>query len=82
MNPRRLKDLFGKGSLALAFNCSYALAVGGGEDYELLFTAPADIEGLVDFPVYQIGEILPGDSLIWRCNGQTLDFDVMGFSHF
>lgn len=60
----------------------YVLAAGGGEDYELLFTAPADIEGLVDFPIYQIGEILPGDSLIWRCNGQTLDFDVMGFSHF
>ena len=52
------------------------------KDYELLFAAPADIEGLVDFPIYQIGEILPGDSLIWRCNGQTLDFDVMGFSHF
>lgn len=59
-----------------------ALAVGGGEDYELLFTAPADIEDLVDFPIYRIGEIVPGNSLIWMENGCSVDFDIKGFRHF
>lgn len=63
-------------------HCSYALAVGGGEDYELLFTAPADIEGLLDFPIYKIGEIVSGDSLIWMDNGNVFDFDIQGFNHF
>ena len=61
---------------------AYALAVGGGEDYELLFTSPADIEDLVDFPIYRIGEIVPGNSLIWMENGNAVDFDVQGFNHF
>ena len=59
-----------------------ALAVGGGEDYELLFTSPASIERLVDFPIYNIGEIIPGNSLIWMENGNAVDFDVQGFNHF
>ena len=61
---------------------AYALAVGGGEDYELLFTAPVGIETIVDFPIYQIGEIIPGNSLIWMENGDAVDFDVQGFNHF
>ena len=61
---------------------AYALAAGGGEDYELLFTAPADIEDLVDFPIYRIGEIVPGNSFIWLENGNAVDFDVQGFNHF
>ena len=61
---------------------AYALAVGGGEDYELLFTAPVGIEDLVDFPIYRIGEVVPGNSLIWMENGNAVDFDVQGFNHF
>lgn len=61
---------------------AYALAVGGGEDYELLFTAPPGIETLVDFPIYQIGEIMSGNSLIWMENGNAVNFDVKGFNHF
>ena len=61
---------------------AYALAVGGGEDYELLFTAPVGIEDLVDFPIYRIGEIVPGNSFIWLENGNAVDFDVQGFNHF
>lgn len=60
----------------------YALAIGGGEDYELLFTAPSDIEGMVDFPVYRIGEIVPGDALVWRKNGRNVEMDVVGYRHF
>ena len=61
---------------------AYALAVGGGEDYELLFTAPVGVETIVDFPIYQIGEIIPGDSLRWMENGNAVGFDVNGYNHF
>ena len=61
---------------------AYVLAAGGGEDYELLFTAPADIEYLVDFPIYRIGDIVPDNSLTWLENGCPVDFDIKGFSHF
>ena len=61
---------------------AYALAVGGGEDYELIFTAPVGVETIVDFPIYQIGEIVPGNSLIWMENGCPVYFDIKGFNHF
>ena len=61
---------------------AYELATGGGEDYELLFTAHAGIESLVDFPIYQIGEIVTGDSLIWMQSDKAVNFDIKGFTHF
>ena len=64
-----------------ALDC-HRFSTGGGEDYELLFTAPDGIEDHLDFPVYQIGEIVPGDSLIWIRNGRTVDFDIKGYNHF
>ena len=60
----------------------YQFAAGGGEDYELLFTAPAEIEGRIDFPVYRIGEIVPGEEFIWTLNGHVVDWDINGFKHF
>lgn len=60
----------------------YELATGGGEDYELLFTAPAEIEGRIDFPVYRIGEIVPGEEFRWTLNGHVVDWDINGFKHF
>lgn len=60
----------------------YRFATGGGEDYELLFTAPAGIESHLDFPVYQIGEIVSGDSLIWKENCRAVDFEINGYNHF
>ena len=61
---------------------AYELATGGGEDYELLFTAPAGIENLVDFPIYQIGEIVAGNTLTWLEGGKAVCFDIEGFNHF
>jgi thiamine-monophosphate kinase len=60
----------------------YRLATGGGEDYELLFTASDGIEDHLDFPVYQIGEIVSGDSLIWMADGKVVDFEIEGYNHF
>ena len=60
----------------------YALAVGGGEDYELLFTAPIGIEEHLNFTVHRIGEIVPGDTLVWMKDGVAVDTDFKGFNHF
>lgn len=60
----------------------YTLATGGGEDYELLFTAPDGIERFLDFPVYKIGEIVPGNSLTWTMNGTVVEFNSKGYNHF
>lgn len=61
---------------------SYALAVGGGEDYELLFTAPECIEECVDFPVYKIGEIIEENTFRWLKDGIDTDLNIKGFNHF
>lgn len=60
----------------------YLLAAGGGEDYELLFTAPDGIRDHLDFPVFQIGVIEEGNSITWLDKGICVDFKVKGFNHF
>ena len=60
----------------------HTLATCGGEDYELLFTATEGIEKLLDFPIYQIGEIVTGDTLSWSMNGVIVEFNAQGFNHF
>ncbi|MRR54334.1 MAG: thiamine-phosphate kinase [Deltaproteobacteria bacterium] len=68
----------------------YLLALGGGEDYELLFTAPAyrkcEIEMLfrkLGTPVSEIGEItsVPGIRL-FSAEGETLQGIAPGYDHF
>ena len=63
-------------------NNAYEFAIGGGEDYELLFTAPPCIENLLEFPVYHIGEIVPGNSITWIENGISVDLNINGYRHF
>ena len=58
------------------------LATGGGEDFELLFTAPAEIAQHVDFPIYPIGKIIEGSELHWLSDGQSCDFESTGYKHF
>lgn len=60
----------------------HALSAGGGEDYELLFTAPSGIENILDFPIYEIGEIVPGNSLTWMEDSREVNLDIKGFNHF
>ncbi len=68
----------------------YSLALGGGEDYELLFTAPAyrkcEIEMLFrkyGTPVSEIGEItsVPGIRVL-SPEGETLQGIAPGYDHF
>jgi thiamine-monophosphate kinase len=68
----------------------YSLALGGGEDYELLFTAPAHRKCEIDMvfrkygtPVSEIGEItiVPGIRVLSR-GGETVSLKASGYDHF
>lgn len=64
------------------------LAVTGGEDYELVFTAPKDIIDLVnsriDIPVTVVGKVVDnsGEVIVKSSEGKTIDFQATGWSHF
>ena len=65
-------------------------ALAGGDDYELLFTAPpirrAEIAALarqLDLPLTRIGELRPGSDLtILDAAGQVIDMANRGWQHF
>ena len=70
-------------TLPVASGATLDEALHGGEDYELLFTAPkaGKIPQRVDrVPVTRIGAIVRGPAGRVRLNGQTLS--PKGFDHF
>lgn len=74
----------------LALDRQAALALAGGDDYELLFCAPAarraDILALshsLQLPLTLIGRILPEPGLrILQADATPLDFNARSFDHF
>lgn len=60
----------------------YETATSGGEDFELMFTAPAGLENELDIAVYPIGKIVPGNELCWRFSNEPMDRDFDGYKHF
>ena len=64
------------------------LALGGGEDYELLFTAPSDVMGPAttgpDVPLTVIGQVVAGTGQVTILNpdGKPLETDRSGWDHF
>ncbi len=65
------------------------LALAGGEDYELLFTAPADIMSRLELalgcPVTVVGDILPGEPgrvTVVDSAGNSVAWDKGGWRHF
>jgi thiamine-monophosphate kinase len=60
------------------------LAINGGEDFELLFTAPRDsIESINNFPVTKIGEITDRSGLIVLVSpNECTPLKPKGFRHF
>lgn len=64
------------------------LALGGGEDYELLFTAPPDVMARVaqspDAPIFVIGEIIAGESRVevLDSKGRAIPVAHGGWDHF
>jgi thiamine-monophosphate kinase len=66
-----------------------ALALGGGDDYELCFTAPPsraeEIEAVLEAagtPVRRIGQLVAGQTVVCRRDGEPFAPAVRGFSHF
>lgn len=60
----------------------YWLSTSGGEDFELLFTGPDDLENELDIKVYPVGKIVDGNELTWTVEGSAVDYDYMGYKHF
>ena len=64
------------------------LALGGGEDYELLFTAPSDVMDPAttgpDVPLTVIGQVVEGTGQVTVLNpdGKPLEADRSGWDHF
>ena len=64
--------------------------IAGGDDYELLFTAPANAEESVQdaarhaaTPIARIGRIIAEPGLrVLGADGRALTFDRLGFTHF
>ncbi len=61
-------------------------ALGGGEDFALLFTVPEDkvriLEQICPRPLYQIGEIISSPGLYSLESGQLKPLPSQGFDHF
>jgi thiamine-monophosphate kinase len=70
---------------------AHELAVAGGEDYELLFTADkecsdqlqSNFEKQFGKPLFPIGIITEGAGMItWQSNGKPVSIEKIGFNHF
>jgi thiamine-monophosphate kinase len=66
-----------------------AHALGGGDDYELCFTAPPsraeEVEAALDVagtPVRRIGQLVAGQSVVCRRDGEPYTPAVHGYRHF
>lgn len=57
-------------------------ALFGGEDYELLLTAEANLTEFFEFPLYEIGEIREGGGIFLLDNGEEKPIERRGFDHF
>jgi len=66
-----------------------AQALGGGDDYELCFTAPPsraeEVEAALEAagtPVRRIGQLVAGQTVVCRRDGEPFTPPVRGFRHF
>ena len=57
------------------------LALTGGDDYELCFTAPADAVADMN-GITAIGVITDGDQIVCRRGGEIVEIDTSGYRHF
>jgi thiamine-monophosphate kinase len=65
---------------------NFTLALAGGEDFELLLTAPADAEdalraAIAPLPLTRIGAITPGEAVLLREDDRLRPLEY-GFTHF
>jgi thiamine-monophosphate kinase len=79
---KALKETFGQ---ERSIECS----LGGGDDYELLFTAPAiklneihEIVNKYNIPITEIGEVRKYSQLSCSLNDKLFNYDDSGYLHF
>ena len=57
------------------------LALMGGDDYELCFTADEDaVSGIAG--ITAIGKVVAGTDLVCRRDGEIVEYDDSGYRHF
>lgn len=85
----RVSAMIEAGKVPVARNSTLQLALHGGEDYELLFTAPAKAKipsSIAGVKVTQIGSVLPKDYRaairILEENGRSRPLAPLGWQHF
>jgi len=73
-------------STALADNFTterqHAFALGGGDDYELCFTASGELPDPGVMPVAAIGTVTEAAGLVCTLDGSVVPFDDSGYRHF
>jgi thiamine-monophosphate kinase len=66
-------------------NAGFRFALHGGEDYELLFTAPAKAivpRRIANVPITEIGRILRGRKVSLQAGGKLHKLAPEGWEHF
>lgn len=66
---------------------AHQFALTGGDDYELVFTAPADVDmGVIargsGTAIAAIGDVRDGEGLVCRQGGEAIDVAYPGYDHF
>ncbi len=56
-------------------------ALGGGEDYVLLFALPEETQPPADFAAVEIGEVVPGNQVWIRTNQDRVALPALGWDH-
>ena len=73
-------------STALAENFTIerqrGFALGGGDDYELCFTASGELPDPGVMPVTAIGTVTDAKGLVCKLDGSVVPFDDSGYRHF
>ena len=62
-----------------------AAVLHGGEDYALLFTASwreSELSRVLGRPVYAVGQVVEGDTVILRSGSKDVALEALGFDHF
>ncbi len=71
-------------ALAAAFTIErqHSFALGGGDDYELCFTASGELPDPGVMPVTAIGTVTETTGLVCKLDGNVVPFDDSGYRHF
>jgi len=59
-----------------------SFALGGGDDYELCFTAPGEVPDPGVMPLTAIGTVTETMGLVCKLDGDVVSFDDSGYRHF